>query len=100
MPGASTHPQPRTQKRKAYERSHRELRRKHSGIPRADGFNGFLRARPGEPGLLSPSPRNALALSRVDISVGISGPHDFAVRLVTHSSFARQVSTASRANVK
>ena len=24
-----------------------------------DGFNGFLRALPGEPGLLSPSPRNA-----------------------------------------
>jgi len=26
------------------------------GIPRAAGFNGFLRALPGEPGLLSPSP--------------------------------------------
>ena len=26
------------------------------GIPRAAGFNGFLRGLPGEPGLLSPSP--------------------------------------------
>jgi hypothetical protein len=29
---------------------------KSSGIPRAAGFNGFLRGLPGEPGLLSPSP--------------------------------------------
>ena len=46
-----------------------------------DGFNGFLRARPGDRAFLSPSPRNAPALSRVDISVGISGPHDFTVRV-------------------
>jgi hypothetical protein len=45
-----------------------------------NGFNGLLRALPGEPGLLSPSPRNAKALSRVDASVGASGPHGFAVR--------------------
>jgi len=66
------------------------------GIPRANGFNGFLRALPGEPGLLSPS----LARSsphRLDISVGISGPHDFAVRLTRARLVARKASTASPA---
>jgi len=33
----------------------------------------------------------------LDISVGISGPHDFAVRLLVHSSAAPKASTASRA---
>ncbi|MGB6253889.1 MAG: hypothetical protein WBF62_11590, partial [Bradyrhizobium sp.] len=42
-------------------------------------FYGFLRALPGEPGLLSPSPARS-SPHRLDISVGISGPHDFAVR--------------------
>jgi hypothetical protein len=58
------------------------------GIPRAAGFNGFLRALPGEPGLLSPSPARS-SPHRLDISVGISGPHDFAVRL-TRARLARQ----------
>jgi hypothetical protein len=50
------------------------------GIPRANGFNGFLRARLGEPGLLSPLPARS-SPRKLDISVGISGPHDFAVRV-------------------
>ena len=50
-----------------------------AGIPCANGFNGFLRARPGDRALLSPSP--ARMSRQLDISVGISGPHDFAVRL-------------------
>jgi hypothetical protein len=33
---------------------------------------------------------------RVDISVGTSDPHDFAVRLLVHSSRATTASTASR----
>ena len=47
-----------------------------------DGFNGFLRDLLGEPGLLSPS-QAAMRKHRcpLDISVGISGPHDFAVRV-------------------
>jgi len=44
-----------------------------------NGFNGFLRARPGDRALLSPSP--ARMSHQLDISVGTSGPHDFAVRL-------------------
>ena len=31
----------------------------NAGFPRANGFNGFLRALPGDRALLSPSPRNA-----------------------------------------
>jgi hypothetical protein len=52
--------------------------RRHS--PR-NGFNGLFRALPGEPGLSSPSQavmREHRGL--LDISIGISGPHDFAVR--------------------
>ncbi len=48
------------------------------GIPRADGFNGFLRALLGEPGLFA-TVINGL-LRQLDASVGASGPHDFAVR--------------------
>jgi hypothetical protein len=52
---------------------------KQSGIP----CTMVLRLIPRSPrrsGFLSPSPRNALALSRVDASVEASGPHGFAVR--------------------
>jgi hypothetical protein len=52
--------------------------RRHS--PR-NGFNGFLRALPGDRALLSPSPaRRGTRLRRLDASVGASEPHDFAVR--------------------
>jgi hypothetical protein len=48
------------------------------GIPARNGFNGFLRALPGDRALLSPSsrghPRNLTP------TIEASGPHDFAVR--------------------
>jgi hypothetical protein len=50
-----------------------------SSIPCANGFNGFLRALLGEPGLLSPSLARSSS-HRLNPSVGGSGPHDFAVR--------------------
>jgi hypothetical protein len=41
---------------------------------------GLLRALPGEPGLfVTVAERNCFR--RLDTSVGVSGPHDFAVRL-------------------
>jgi len=49
-----------------------------AGLPCADGFNGFLRGLPGDRAFLPPSP--AGLSHRLDISVEISGPHDFAVR--------------------
>jgi hypothetical protein len=71
---------------------------KQSGIPRAIGFNGFLRTLPGDRAFLPPSPRNAKALSRVDVSVETSGPHDFAVRRNVVRLSTLRASIASRAN--
>ena len=48
------------------------------GIPARNGFNGFLRALPGDRALLSPSLANRIR--KLDASVEASGPHDFAVR--------------------
>jgi hypothetical protein len=59
--------------------SHHRFTGKHRHSLR-NGFNGLLRALPGEPGLLSPYPAQCKALSRVNASVGASGPHGFAVR--------------------
>jgi len=64
------------------------------GIPRANGFNGLLRALPGEPGFFATIA--CQTLDKLDISVGISGPHDFAVRESARSSVARAASIASR----
>src|SRR5258705_1575043 len=58
------------------------------GIPARNGFNGFLRALPGDRAVLPPSPADMFCLSpvgptrlrKLDASVGASGPHDFAVR--------------------
>src|ERR1700730_5654315 len=68
------------------------------GIPARNGFNGFLRALPGDRAVLPPSPADMFALSPVgrthlrdlDAGVGASGPHDFAVREL-HLSSARLV---------
>jgi hypothetical protein len=94
--GRTARPQPCVQNEKSTQAKSPQVCQIRSGIPRANGFNGFLRALPGEPGLLSPSPARS-SPHRLDISVGISGPHDFAVRLSVHSSAAPQASTASRA---
>ena len=65
------------------------------GIPARNGFNGFLRALPGDRALLPPSlsglrlcprPVGPTCLRELDASVGASGPHDFAVR----SNISRQ----------
>src|SRR5579872_508315 len=53
----------------------------------ANGFNGFLRALPGDRAFLPPSPADHLR--QLDASVGASGPHDFAVRFTAHSSDAQ-----------
>jgi hypothetical protein len=64
---------------------HRSAER--SGTPCAIGFNGFLRALPGEPGFLVTIPSaTRKRCRRVDASIGASGPHDFTVRSPHHSS--------------
>src|ERR1700722_6262739 len=62
------------------------------GIPHAMVY-GLYRALPGAPGLLATV---ACAPSRrLDTSVGVSGPHDFARPLQAPSSTAPSASTAS-----
>jgi len=67
------------------QRSHR----KSPGIPARNGFNGFLRALPGDRAFLSPSlpdkkPIRARlgrsAIRQFDAGVEASGPHEFTVR--------------------
>ena len=65
-------------------------RAENTGIPCANGFNGFLRALPGEPGFFATVISEKLASQEFDTSVGMSGPHDFAVRELRHSSFRRR----------
>jgi hypothetical protein len=70
----------------------------HAGNTRhspRNGFNGFLRALPGDRAFLPPSPVK-IAFHQLDASVGASGPHDFAVRKIALSSAAPPASTASR----
>jgi hypothetical protein len=66
---------------------------KHSGTPCANGFNGLLRALPGDRAFLSPSLREILA--KLDVSVETSEPRDFAVRIMSFV-FRYDASTASR----
>src|SRR5258705_10083249 len=84
------------------------------GIPARNGFNGFLRALPGDRACLPPSsadigclsPVGPTCLRELDASVGASGPHDFAVRskhlssarfAITHRLIRTRPAIASRA---
>jgi hypothetical protein len=53
--GRSMHPQPRTQGKKAHERSHHGHTGNHPAFP-AQWFYGVLRALPGDEFVLPPSP--------------------------------------------
>src|SRR5882724_8948659 len=102
--GRAMRPQPRVQNKKAHEHSHHRF----TGNTRPslrNGFNGFLRALPGDRAFLPPSSPRSFASRELDTSVGASGPHDFAVR----SSIIRPreiiapdaaASIASRLNVR
>jgi hypothetical protein len=76
MPGGRS---ARVQNEKAHEHNHHG----HTGFTRhslRNGFNGFLRALPGDRAFLSPSLAE-IVFRKLDASVGASGPHDFAVRI-------------------
>ena len=66
-------------------RAHKHSHHGHTGTTRhspRNGFNGFLRALPGDRACLPPSQATMRKhRRRLDASVGASGPHDFAVRL-------------------
>ena len=63
---------------KAYERSHHRFAETIRPSLR-NGFNGFLRALPGDRALLPPSSRR-MNPANLSASVGAPGPHDLAVR--------------------
>jgi hypothetical protein len=77
------HPQPRVRIEKSTQAKSPQVHRKRSGLPCANGFNGFLRALFGEPGFFATVASRDHLLDKLDISVGISRPHDFAVRFDT-----------------
>jgi len=60
--GDEPHPQPGVQWKKAHQQSHHRWKPSH-GIPRAIGFNGFLRALPGDQAFLPPSSARCKASS-------------------------------------
>jgi hypothetical protein len=69
------------QNEKAHKHSHHRFDRINRLSPR-DGFNGFLRALPGDRAFLSPSQATMREHCRqLDAGVEASGPHDFTVRL-------------------
>jgi hypothetical protein len=92
--GCWPHPQPCVRSRKAHKHSHHRLAETFRHSLR-DGFNGFLRALPGDRAFLPPSPARS-SIRKLDISVGIPGPHDFAVRFARRPSCAPKASIASR----
>ena len=63
-----------------------QVQRRHPGLPCAVVYD-LLRALLGDRAFLPPSPRGPRP-TRLDASVGASGPHDFAVRLTCRSSSA------------
>src|SRR3979490_11586 len=86
--GCPLHPRPRVHL-VVVERTRVTTRTPESpDVPARNGFNGFLRALPGDRACLPPSSTDRFCLSPVgptqlrelDASVGASGPHDFAVR--------------------
>src|SRR5882672_974993 len=85
--GCPMHPQPRVRSVES-TRVFTTVAPGSPGIPARNGFNGFLRALPGDRACLPPSsadvgclsPVGPTCLRKLDASVGASGPHDFAVR--------------------
>src|ERR1700737_2418482 len=77
--GCPLHPQPRVQCVGSTRVSSPQVHRNTRPSLR-NGFNGFLRALPGDRACLPPSSRGTNP-AKLDASVGASGPHDFAVRV-------------------
>ena len=61
-----------------------------------NGFNGFLRALPGDRLFVTVPGVKRQLHCRVDASIGASGPHDFAVRFQRCPSNSAKASIASR----
>jgi hypothetical protein len=77
--GCALHPRSRVQwsGRGAHEHTGQ---RRHPDFPCAVVSTGLSRARPGDRAFLPPSSARSFASRELDTSVGVSGPHVFAVR--------------------
>src|SRR5271154_7000829 len=82
----------------AYEHSHHG----HTGLTRHSPRNGLrlISCSPRRPGFFATVAPAGLNLRKLYTSVGVSGPHDFAVRFKRRSSCAAKASIASRLNVR
>jgi hypothetical protein len=89
------HPQSRVQKGKKHTSVVTTGLPETPSIPARNGFNKLLRALPGEPGFLA-TVACGYRFRRLDTSVGMSGPHDFAVRETAPFVSALPTSIASR----
>jgi hypothetical protein len=89
----SAHPRPVCIGRVAHGSHHRWCRIIRPSLP--NGFNGLLRALPGDRALLPPSLSRILPRRKLSASVGAPGPHDFAVRFKRRSPCVAKASTAS-----
>ena len=99
MPGARMRPQPRMQKQNEHTSVVTTVTPVSPGIPRAIGFNGLPRGLPGEPGFVA-SVACGIANRKLDTSVGVSGRHDFAVRLRAVRLSAQKRPSHPAANVR
>jgi hypothetical protein len=77
-PGAQSTRSLARRKNKSHQHSHHEYPGSPD-VPRTMGYS-LLRALPGEPGFFA-TVIDGIASTDLDTSVGVSGPHDFAVRL-------------------
>jgi len=82
---------------RANKKAHEHSRYGHTGLARHSPLNGFSVSfvLPGDRAFLPPSPARS-SPRKLDISVGMPGPHDLTVRNATRSSAAPPASTASR----
>jgi hypothetical protein len=72
------HPQSRVQNKTKHTSVVTTVAPESPGIPARNGFNGFLRALPGDRACLTPSPADKSA--DLTPTAEASGPHDFSVR--------------------
>ena len=72
------HPQPRVRNKKAHEHSHHRFT-ENIGPSLRNGFNGYFVLSPATGLFCHRRQRNTFR--QLDTSVGVSGPHDFAVRI-------------------
>ena len=99
MPGARSHPQPRVRNKKAHERNHHRFARttRHS---LRDGLSAYSALSPVTGLFCHRRSRENCFPRKLDTSVGVSGPHDFAVRARLRQRLRRGLRQSAEALAK